>query len=252
MSYNTDHKKTNNKPDLSNRRAILGVFLIAVGALWIFERLDLIPSFWNDILISWQMLLIGIGVFSIIGGNKTTGTILIVIGSFFLIGEVAQIPYELRRIGWPLIIVAVGIVILVTQTGRYRKGTPIFETGEQSHRPQGNNYFDDFIIFGGREVYVDSQNFVGGKSTSVFGGTEYDLRQANLSENGAVIDTLTLFGGCGFKVPPDWTVKNEVTAIFGAFTDKRGASLNHVVSDPSKTLVIKGFAAFGGVEVKYM
>ena len=237
-----------NKPDFSNRRAILGLFLIAVGALWILQRLDLIPDFWNDILISWQMLLIGIGIFSIIGGNKTTGTVLIVIGGFFLVPEVAHIPYEIRRIGWPLIIITVGVVILVTQTGKRKKDAPIFEQAQQ----KGLDYFDDFVIFGGREVYVDSQKFLGGKSTSIFGGTEYDLRQTKLSENGAVIDTLTLFGGCGFKVPPDWTVKNEVTAIFGAFTDKRGASLNQIVSDPSKTIIIKGFAAFGGVEVKYM
>uniref|UniRef100_UPI003217C3CD LiaF transmembrane domain-containing protein n=1 Tax=uncultured Draconibacterium sp. TaxID=1573823 RepID=UPI003217C3CD len=236
------------KPNISNRRAGLGIFLIAIGALWILERLNLIPSFWNDILISWQMLLIGIGIFSIIGGNRTTGTVLIVIGGFFLVPEVADVPYQLRRIGWPLLIIGIGVVMLITQTGRHKKGAPEFDPGKH----QGMDYFDDFVIFGGREVYVNSQNFVGGKSTSVFGGTEYDLRQASLSQNGAVIDCLTVFGGCGFKVPPDWTVKNEVTAIFGAFTDKRGASINQIISDPSKTLVVKGFAAFGGVEIKYM
>lgn len=236
------------KGHMSNRRAILGIFLIAVGSLWIFERLNIIPSAWNDVLISWQMLLIGIGIFSFIGGNKTTGTVLIAIGGVFLLPEVAHIPYEIRRIGWPIIIVVAGVVMLVSQTGKHRKDPSFADSGKQ----KGMDFFDDFVIFGGREVYVDSQNFYGGRSSSVFGGAEYDLRQANLSQNGAVIDCLTVFGGCGFKVPPDWTVKNEITAIFGAFTDKRGTSLNHVVSDPSKTLVIKGFAAFGGVEVKYM
>ncbi|WP_297091132.1 DUF5668 domain-containing protein [uncultured Draconibacterium sp.] len=238
-----------NKPENSNRRAFLGLFLIVVGALWIFERLDLIPSFWNDILISWQMLLIGIGIFSIIGGNKTTGTVLIVIGGFFLVPEVAHIPYELRRIGWPVLIIGIGVAILVTHSGRRNRNHP------PQFDPVNNkalDYFDDFVIFGGREEYISSQNFVGGKTTSIFGGTEYDLRQAKLSANGAVIDSLALFGGCGFKVPPDWTVKNEVTAIFGAFTDKRGSSLNQIVTDPSKTLVIKGFVAFGGIEIKYL
>lgn len=237
------------RPENTNRRAILGLFLIVVGSLWIFERLDLIPSFWNDILISWQMLLIGIGIFSIIGGNKTTGTVLVVIGGFFLIPEVAHVPYELRRIGWPVLIIGIGVAILITHSGkRNRIKPPDYEEGEQ----KGIDYFDDFVIFGGREVYINSQKFVGGKTTSIFGGTEYDLRQASLSDNGAVIDTLALFGGCGFKVPPDWTVKNEVTAIFGGYTDKRGNSLNQIVPDPKKTLVIKGFAAFGGVEIKYL
>ena len=230
----------------SNKRIYFGVFLIALGAFWILERLDIIPDFLDDILISWQMLLIGIGVFSLIGGNKTSGIILIIIGSFFIIPEIAPIPYELRRIGWPLIIIGIGVVLLITH-GRKKPDAPI---PEQSGT-QGMDYFDDFVIFGGREVFINSQNFYGGKITSMFGGAEYDLRQAGLSENGAVVDCVSVFGACEFKVPPDWTVKNEVTAIFGAFSDKRGNSFNQTISNPSKTLVVKGFSAFGAIEIKY-
>ncbi|RIJ47415.1 hypothetical protein D1614_14975 [Maribellus luteus] len=238
------------RKESSNKRVYFGVFMIVIGVLWIMERLNLIPDFWNDILISWQMLLIGIGVFSLIGGNKTSGTVLIVIGGFFLLPEMMSIPYELKRIGWPLLIILIGVVLLVTHFGKHntQPEQPTFDPG----RAYGINYFDEFVMFGGREVYIDSKSFVGGKTTSVFGGADYDLRQAQLSQNGAVIDCVSIFGGCSFKVPPDWTIKNEVTAVFGAFTDKRGSSINHIVSDPSKTLVIKGFAAFGGVEVKYM
>jgi len=229
----------------SNKRVYLGLFLIALGGIWILERLNLIPDIWDDILISWQMLLIGIGIFALIGGNKTTGTVLIVIGGFFLIDEVIPIPYDLRRMGWPLLVIGIGVVLLITHTKK-RNEPPIPEASKQ-----GLDYFDDFVIFGGKEVFVNSQNFYGGKTTSMFGGTEYDLRQTKLSKNGAIIDCVSVFGGCGFKVPPDWTVKNEVTAIFGAFTDKRGSTLNQIVIDPSKTLVIKGFSAFGGVEIKH-
>ena len=229
-----------------NKRFYFGIFLIAIGGLWILERLNLIPDVWENIFISWQMLLIGIGVFSLIGGNKTTGVILILIGGFFLVDEVYSIPREIRQIGWPVLIIGVGVVLLVTH-GR-KRNEPKF-TGHVSQ--QGMDYFDDLVVFGGREIFINSQNFYGGKTTSMFGGTEYDLRQAKLSENGAVIDCVALFGGCGFKVPPDWTVKNEVTAIFGAFTDKRGSTFNNIVTNPSKTLVIRGFSAFGGVEIKH-
>lgn len=229
-----------------NKRVYLGVFLIAIGGLWILERLDLIPDIWEDIFISWQMLLIGIGVFSLIGGNKTTGTILIIIGGFFLIDDIFLIPRELRQIGWPLVIIGIGVVILITH-GR-KKTAPEINNQKNS---VGMDYFDDFVVFGGREVFINSQNFLGGKTTSMFGGTEYDLRQAQLSANGAVIECVSIFGGCGFKVPPDWTIKNEVTAIFGAFSDKRGATFGQMVSNPSKTLIIKGFSAFGGVEIKH-
>lgn len=234
------------KHNSSNKRIYFGLFLIAIGGFWILERLDLIPDFWDDILISWQMLLIAIGIFSIIGGNKTSGTILIVIGGFFLVPEITTIPYELRRIGWPLLIIGVGVILLVTHS-RKRNEPP----RPESANGKGLDYFDDFVIFGGREVFVNSKNFYGGKTTSMFGGAEYDMRQTELSPNGAIIDCLTLFGGCVFLIPPDWNVKNEVTAVFGAFTDKRGANINPIVTDPKKTLVIKGFAAFGGVEVKH-
>lgn len=230
----------------SNKRIYFGIFLIALGSFWILERLHLIPDVWDDVLISWQMLLIGIGIFSIIGGNKTTGTVLIVIGGFFLVPEIAPIPYELRRIGWPLLIIGIGVVLLITHVRKKTEEPPTAEPGKN-----GMDYFDDFVIFGGREVFVNSLNFYGGKATTMFGGAEYDLRQVNLSPNGAVIDCVSIFGGCGFKVPPDWTVKNEVTAIFGGFADKRGSSINQIVANPSKTLIIKGFTAFGGIEIKH-
>ncbi len=229
----------------SNKRIYFGLFLIAIGGFWILERLDLIPDIWNDILISWQMLLIAIGIFSLIGGNRTSGTVLIVIGGFFLLPEVFTIPVELRRIGWPLLIIGIGVVLLITHS-RKKDEPPMPEPGKH-----GMDYFDDFIIFGGREVFISSQNFYGGKNTSMFGGTEYDLRQARLSPNGAVIDCVSIFGGCGFIVPPDWTVKNEVTAVFGGFADKRGKTINQIVPDPSRTLIIKGFTAFGGIEIKH-
>ncbi|SHF03113.1 Predicted membrane protein [Mariniphaga anaerophila] len=230
---------------VSNKRVLFGSFLIVIGIFWILVKLDLIPNIWTDVLISWQMLLIGIGVFSFIAGNRTAGTILMFIGGFFLIDELVPIPYQLRQIGWPILIIGVGVALLITHRQRGLQPPEVESTG------RGMDYFDDFVIFGGKEIFVNSRNLLGGKITSIFGGAEYDLRQSSLSENGAVIDCVAIFGGSGFKVPPDWTVKNEVTAIFGAFTDKRSASVHDVSCDPAKTLVIKGFCAFGGVEVKY-
>lgn len=229
----------------SHKRVYLGVFLIAVGVIWILERLNLIPDVWDDVLISWQMLLIGIGIFAFLGGNKTTGVVLMVIGGFFLLDDFLTIPYEIRRIGWPLLFIGIGVVLLITHS-RKREIPPLSDRVKS-----GIDYFDDFVIFGGREIFINSLSFYGGKNTSIFGGSEYDLRQTQLSPNGAVIDCVCVFGGCGFLVPPDWTVKNEVTAIFGGFADKRGKSMNQIVSDPSKTLVIKGFTAFGGIEIKH-
>ena len=224
------------------KRMYFGIFLILIGLIWIAKRLDMIPDRVDDVLISWQMLLVGIGVFSLLGGNRTSGTILIIIGGFFMIPELLNVPYEIRRIGWPLLIVGIGLIMLFRHR---RRDDPVIGQGTQSL-----DYFDDFVVFGGRESFITSQNLLGGKVTSVFGGAEYDFRRAKLSPNGAIIDSVSIFGGSGFKIPPDWTVKNEVTTIMGGFTDKRGSVLPEFQHDPSKTLIIRGFTMFGGVEVK--
>ena len=246
----------------SDKRFYFGVILIVVGVILILERLNLIPESMADMLISWQMLLIGIGVLSLIGGNRTAGTILIVIGATFMIPELITVPHEIRRIYWPLILVIIGISILMRQRDhqRLRRGNdPILnippdddsKSSKSTYNADSFNTFDDFVIFGGREIFVTSQALSGGKATSIFGGIEFDLRKATLQPGGAIIDCVSVFGGCGFKIPMDWNVRNEVTTIFGAFTDKRGETYNDRYYDPSKTLVIKGLSLFGGIEVKH-
>ena len=234
----------------SEKRLYFGLILIVLGVILIFERLDLIPESLANVLISWQMLLVGIGVLSLIGGNRTAGTILIVIGGFFMIPELITVPHEIRRIYWPLLLVVIGVAILLRQRDHHKlpdPNDPVFNI------PNGNtsNTFDDFVIFGGREIFINAQALAGGKATSIFGGIEFDLRSAQLQPNGAVIDCVSVFGGFTFKIPMDWNVRNEVTTIFGAFTDKRGDTYSNKYYDPSKTLVIKGVSMFGGIEVKH-
>ena len=230
----------------SDKRVLLGLFLILAGVIWILFRLDIIPALWSDVFVSWQMLLVGLGIFLIIAGNNTTGTILIVTGGFFLIPEIFTLPLHLKRLGWPVLIIAIGLALLLT--GRKRNNVLPLQKSESG---DSNDTFDDIVILGGRETFVSSKNFLGGKITAIFGGAEYDMRQANLAETGAVIDCVAIFGGCGFKVPPDWTIINEVNSIFGGVSDKRILSAPEIVANPSKKMVIKGYTAFGGIEIKY-
>ncbi|MGQ7868252.1 LiaI-LiaF-like domain-containing protein [Sunxiuqinia sp. sy24] len=228
-----------------NKRFYLGVVLIAIGGFMILERLGLIPWSIVDLLISWQMLLVAIGIISWLGGNRTGGLILMAIGGFFLLPEFIEVPRQLRRLYWPMVLVAGGVLVLLRHSG----------SGAQPTEGIGGrdlDQFDDFVIFGGREIFINSQNLKGGRATSIFGGIEYDFRQSQLAPQGAVIDSLSIFGGCSIKVPLEWNVRNEVTTMFGAFTDKRGDTFQHSQYNPSKTLVIRGFTILGGFEVKHV
>jgi predicted membrane protein len=227
-----------------NKRFYMGLLLVFVGGFLVLERLGLIPESVTDVFLSWQMLLIGIGIISYLGGNRTGSLILICVGTFFLLPDLFDITDKTRRAFWPLVLVLIGVALLWKHKGK--KDEVIVGSKSPS-----TDYFDDFVIFGGREIFVNSQHMIGGKATAIFGGIEYDLRQSIPSESGSIIDCVAVFGGCGFKIPMDWSVRNEVTTIFGAFTDKRGESYPPTSNIPSKTITIKGISLFGGVEVKH-
>ena len=200
----------------SDKRFYFGVLLIVLGVILILERLDLIPESLADALISWQMLLVGVGILALIGGNRTAGVVLMVIGGTFLIPEFFTVPHEIRRIYWPMILVLVGILILMRQRD-HRKWNNLGDSFNMSNNNSPNqpdpldsssktesfNTFDDFVIFGGREIFVNSPALAGGKATSIFGGIEFDLRKAILRPGGATIDCVSVFGGWGFKSPMD-------------------------------------------------
>jgi len=108
---------------------------------------------------------------------------------------------------------------------------------------------DEVSVFGGGDRVVTSQNFQGGRLVSVFGGSKINLMSAQLAEGQHVLDTLSVFGGTTLIVPAGWSVKVEVTSIFGGFSDKRERMPN-LVYDQNRVLLIKGLAIFGGGDVK--
>ncbi len=62
-----------------------------------------------------------------------------------------------------------------------------------------------------------------------------------------VLEVNNVFGGTKIIIPSNWDVKNEVTALFGGIEDKR--SLNNIIPDADKTILLKGACVFGGIEV---
>jgi predicted membrane protein len=227
-----------------NSRAVLGIILILIGAALIAVNLNWIP-FSLSWLVSWKMLLIVIGIVLLASKqNKGPGIVLILIGGFFLALDFVDSSYYLHRIFWPSLIILVGIMFLF----RGRR-THLFDAEYQEHSDQ--DFIDDTNIFGGGQKVVSSKNFQGGKITSVFGGSTIDLTQAQLSKGMNVIDVVSIFGGSKLVVPRDWDIHLEVTAIFGGYSDKRVAD-PHIVHDPTKKLIVKGVAIFGGGELTYV
>ena len=153
-----------------------------------------------------------------------------------MIPKFMPMSFEYQRLIWPMILVAFGLVLITRRTNK------------QKIPPDSMDYIDDMAVFGGGDKMITSQNFRGGKLTSVFGGSKINLLRADLAKGQNVIDIFAMFGGTKLIVPAGWTVKIEVTSLFGGFSDKRPAPPDNVI-DPSKELVIKGILIFGGGDI---
>lgn len=236
MGKNEGSFRKNNSAHL-----ILGIAFVVLGLAIVAEIIDVVPWRMRDVVFSWQMILIILGIIFITGHeSRSTGYILLAIGAFFIMPKMFDVPHYWRNLFWPAILVLFGLIIIFRR-GK-GEGKTHFGTKEST-----DNLLDDVAIFGGSDSVLKSDNFKGGKITNIFGGSKYDMRQVVLSEGKNYLDITMIFGGSKFIVPEGWDIKIEVTAIFGGFSDKRMRSI--VVTDTNRQLIIRGVALFGGGEI---
>lgn len=255
-----------------NNRIWGGLFLLAVGSALLLERAGFPFPSW---LFKWPVILIITGIFF---GLKTNfrgpaWAIMLVIGSVFLI-ESIEPSYALRRYTMPLIIIAVGLVVIF-RPKKYRFGDfsqcrdnpqkrfnqhpeitpsdpmlPDPLPGEQipaSGKLSKQDYIDSVAIFGGIRKVIVSKNFKGGDVVAVFGGNEIDLSQADINGQ-AVLEVTQIIGGTKLILPSHWNVRSEMVAFFGGIEDKR--QIPSGVTHHEKILVLRGNSIFGGIDIR--
>jgi len=228
---------------LSNNRIIIGVILVLAGLFLVIRNTGFFPDFIDQVIFSWPMLLVTIGLVITIGssGGKTSGVIIMAVGAFFLIPIIFRETFHMYNMFWPSIFIIIGVIFIFTRRRGPGSVTSVTETGD--------DYIDFVHVFSGGERQIVSENFRGGKVTAVFGGSEIDLTKAKLAPGTNVLELACVFGGTTIIVPDDWWVKIEVTPVLGGFGDSRKLSPGRTV-DPTKQLIIKGAVVFGGGEVK--
>jgi predicted membrane protein len=226
-----------------NRTLGLGVLIILVGLAFLLDQLNFFSYEVSNVVISWQMLLIVIGVYNLFfTQSRTFGFIVLAVGVFFILPEIFSFPYNFRRSFWPVLLILLGLFILFRSRIPSQKQTAFkLESGDL------HEFFEEVNIFSGSEKRIGIESLKGGKITSIFGGSELDLNGCKIAGEYAVIEVFYMFGGSSIRVPADWTVTNNVTAILGGFSDKRP---NPPAGEGGKKLIINGFVMFGGGEIK--
>jgi hypothetical protein len=239
----------------SNGRLFTGLILIVGGLLLLaYKRGYPIPAW----VLSWQMLLIEIGI--VIGIKNRFQNfgwlILIAIGSFFLVEQEFAFA-AFHQYFWPTFIILAGIFFILNRkrnlSGCKKKWQQDYQNINAVNSPANVQINEDDAvninsIFSGIQHTVISKNFLGGKINSVFGGVEIDCTQAVI-QTAACLQIEAVFSGVKLIVPQNWIVQNEMDGVFHGVDDKRKFSTINMYND-SKILTLKGFAVFAGIEIK--
>jgi predicted membrane protein len=228
-------------------RIVLGLLIILLGSVLLADNMDILPHDVKDMILTWQMLLIAIGLINMANREFFSGFVLVFIGSFFLASQRIHWGFDFASLFWPVLLIAFGLMILI-KLGFNRPRCE--KTQECSGVSSHDDILEDSAIFGGVKKNITSQQFKGGHILAIFGGFELDFTQSQLAPGKNVLEMIFVFGGCTLVFPPDWKIQNEVTTVLGGVEDKRRFILNNIQTGEESVLILKGVAVLGGCEIK--
>jgi hypothetical protein len=118
----------------------------------------------------------------------------------------------------------------------------------QHPRPDSTSeaYIRSFAVMSGNELKPTSTPFQGADLGAVMGGVVLDLTGTAMEGDAATVDVFTVMGGIEIFVPRDWNVTTKVVSFMGACVDKRRPA----ALPANKTLIVRGFALLGGIDIK--
>lgn len=235
----------------SDGRIVIGVILVAIGLFLVYDNLFNFHFFFLDYLFSFPAILIFIGIVILLNSrNNFIGYLLLIGGAYFFMRDFLHLEVN-HIIGdiWPLLIIGFGLYILLKKrnglSSNYNIDGSTGKDGKNDFDTNKMDFIDEITILGGSKKAFSSQQFRGGKITTIFAGSEIDLRDCKLAGERQIIDILTLFGSTEIYLPRDWKVVISVVSIFGGFDDDRRIDI-----EDEKVLVIKGLVLFGANEIK--
>ncbi len=223
-------------------RWLLGLFLVALGLLFLLDSTDVIEAegVWG---LAWPLLLVFVGLAILIRerGRSLVGLVVLLLGAGFFAQNADWIEEGWIGRYWPVVIIVAGLAVLVEAVGFMRPKRFARATGAAGDEGAYT------AVLGGRKSLVTSKSWRGGRATAIMGGVELDLREAVPVPEGAVLDVTALMGGVEVKVPHGWRVEIRGTPLLGGFDDKTDGG----AGEDAPRLEIIGTAIMGGVDVKH-
>lgn len=229
------------KNSSSNSRLWLGIALIAFGMLLFLQNLDF--RIFNVHIFSWQTVLICVGIILVIRFKESFwGFGLIIVGIAGILTKNYGITLKsLLFEYWPILLIIFGIHLIFKKT--------FATSGRQSPFIESDSIMmDEFSVLSDSAKILKTNNFLGGKATSILSELKLDLRNCSFTGDNIEIDLLTILGSIEIFVPQTWNIVLKTTAILGAVDDERLHKTDNQYS--GKTVTLKGLTILGSTEIK--
>lgn len=223
--------------DKSNKN-LIGLIVIIIGVMLLFDQMGITNGFSIGYIFAtfWPLFLVWIGVSALINHRTRVGLFFLFLGLLFQASTLYG--WSVWGILWPLAIIFVGISALI--------GRPVLRPNMSSSTEQTNK-LKEFVAFWGSDRRVVSDNFTGGEITTIFGGTQIDLRDVTVANEGATLSVTCVFGGVEIIVNPSkYRINSQGTPFLGGWEN----SFTRSNDDSLPILTITGSVVFGGVDIK--
>jgi predicted membrane protein len=250
----------NNKHNMQRNesgRIVAGIIIVGVGIALLLRNMGVLLPTW---LFTWPIIVILAGIYTGFKHNfkNPSWLIVVAVGCFFLIQKFIP-SLSIEPYFWPLIIIGIGVIYILRPGKRFYynkkqigseggwKGKSSWQNFGEENTVEDTDAFRVNSVFSGVKKNIISKNFTGGQISSVFGGAEIDLTQADIMGT-AVLKMEVVFGGVTILVPPHWVVQNDIDGVFHSVEDNRYANAGTI--DSTKILKLQGRCVFGGIEIK--
>jgi len=222
---------------------VMGLIILGLGILFSLDRLDIVEA--SEVLRLWPAVLVVFGLMKLIQSRSTPGRffgfILAGGGTLLLLDRIEYIPFGFSFSDLVvLVLIGLGISLIWSSLSTKKKRTM---TLEEVH--DAESYINSFAFMGGVSRKNNSKNFQGGELSAIMGGVEVDLTNSQIEDDTAVINVFAFWGGIEIKIPESWSVEIDGYPILGGIGDETKPS----VDTKNKTLIVRGYAIMGGVEI---
>jgi hypothetical protein len=232
-------------------RFVTALILVVAGIVILGHNTGVVSDYAYRIIISWQMLLIILGISSLLKRNLLLGILFFSIGLYFILPRILPMNDTWQISYWPVFLIIAGLIVFFHNRRRpWNRGwiPPQRHCGAEKRTEE---IIDGFVTvnvsFGSSRHIVLDPVFRGAKLDVSCGSIALDLRRTTLEKPETFIDLDCSFGGFEIFVPPNWCLFSELDTTFGSSEDKRYTS--HEI-DTEHKLIIRGDVSFGALEIK--